>query len=237
MNKNNTVPKIKGIKKIKVTNNYNKYYIDGTALKDSSNLILTNPFPNKKTVYYIIENGNFVNGLYLHTDVNTNVVFKNCSFHEIICINSCGNVEFNSNRYYADAEYPTLPKYFFNCRSISLRFTEDIFSNSSYQTPIADNNVGMNINAKFLLIDESLIKFKEENSKIKIKTQEITVFNSTITAPIINLNSDDIYSVNSNISSQFLNITNKNNSELEGIEADNFTYNGETLEKAKVFTI
>jgi len=237
MKKNSIIPNINGIKSIKTKQNYDIYYIDGSAISNNPNVKLTNPYNNERVIYYIIENGEFKQGIYLFTDQNINVIFKNCCFHKIICINSYGNIEFKSNKYYADAEYPTFPKYFFNSKSRSLRFTDEIFSNASYQNPNGLNIVGMNVQTKFLTIDESLIKFREENGKIKIKAQETIIFNSTINVPIINLDSDDIYNVNSTISSQFLNITNKNNSELEGINADNFTYNGEVEQKAKVFSI
>lgn len=237
MKKNTIKPKVKGITQKKIDKHCNTYYIDGFSISNNPNLLLDNPFKKDKIVYYIIENANFINGLYLHTDINTHVIFRNCCFHKIVCINSNDSVEFSGNLYCADADFPTFPKYFFNCRCKSLRFTNEVVANASYQKTAENNVVGLNIQAQFLTIDESLIKFREEHEKIKINVQEITMFDSTISAPTIKINSDDIYNLESKIISQNLTITNKNNSELDGIEADNFTYNGEIVEKAKVLSI
>lgn len=186
-------------------------------------------------IYYIFENSTFSEGVWIKAGINTHLIFKNCQFHKQICINSLGSVTFENNKYYDDAKYPTYPEHFFNCRAHNLRITEDRFVNSYGFNGNENNNFGLDIKTKFLIINNSTID--SVSGKIKVDSKELIIFNSNINTSIIDIETDDIYSINSHIkANNYIALRNINieDNEIDGIESSVVIYNGE---KTKVFTI
>lgn len=221
--------KNKPYNKIKKENGYTIYYLNNENVNGSCNISLQNANDGKH-LYYIFENVNFINGLFLSTGENAHVIFKNCKFHKSINIHSLGEVVFENNLYYADEKYPVLPKAFFTCSSHNLKFTNDSFENAIFK-PVCKRNVfGIDIKTKFLMIEDSFFELTDHNGSINIKAFETIIFNSTINSTTININSDNIYTVFSSITaSNEIDITNKNISEVEGFESPTLIYNGESI--------
>jgi len=190
----------------------------------------------EKHIYYIFENVNFTNGIFLSAGENTHVIFKNCRFYKTINIHSLGEVVFENNQYYCtDEKSPTLPNLFFTCNSHIVRFTKDSFVNALFE-PISLHNVfGISINTKFLMIEDSSFRLSAHNGSISINAFETIIFNSSIDSTTININSDDIYTIFSSITaSNEIDITNKNNSEIENIKCATIIYNGKIFREKRI---
>ena len=226
-------------KKIKKYKNCISYYCNNSNLGKKGYIHFTNE--NKKThKYYIIENIEFINGLYINADENISIMFKNCIFHKNIAINSLGEISFENNKYYSDANYPIFPEFFFTVKTKNLKFINETFSNNSLILYDVENIFGLNINTQFLTIDNSIIKVCDNNGNIAVDAEETIIFDSIIDSSKINLKTNDLYIYSSTILGEAcvsIETKNTNNSEIAGIETPLFIYNGETVEKAKVFNI
>lgn len=193
-----------------------------------------------KPKYFVIENIEFLNGLYIKTDENIYITFKNCTFHKNVSINSLGDISFEGNKYLSDADYPIYPTYFFTVKAKNLRLTNELFFNSGFSRFNFQNIFGLNIDTKSLVIDESLIRIKEENGNVIIKSDETIIFNSVIESQNTNIKSNTTYVCNSRIEadeSVSIESTNLEEIEIDCIESPLIMYNGEKVEKAKVFSL
>lgn len=224
-------------KRIKTQKNCTVYCSNSVNLGKNNYII----FPNQEQThkYYIIENVEFVNGLQVKAEENTHIVFKNCIFHKNVLINSSGEVIFENNQYYGDANYPTLPIFFFTCNANNLRLVNESFENKIQHIGNIRNIFGLNITATFLTIDNSTILLKNSDEKLNITAKETLVFDSIIDCFDIEINSDDIYIYSSSIlatDSISIENTNIDNSEISGIESSLFIYNGEVIKTGKTLT-
>jgi len=226
-------------KKIKKHKNCISYYCNNMNLGKKGYIHFTNE-NLKHYNYYIIENVEFLNGLYIKADENTSILFKNCIFHKNIAINSLGEVTFESNRYCNDANYPIFPEFFFNAKTRILKFVKESFSNNNSILYDVQNIFGLNIITKFLVIDDSIMKVSDNSGNIVIDAEETIIFDSKIDSSKIDIKTNDLYIYGSTLlGDDYVSIENKNtnNSEISGIETPLFIYNGEAVEKAKVFNI
>ena len=225
-------------KKLKKNKNNITYYSSNSDLGKTRYIQFVNSDLNNHE-YYIIENIVFPNCIYIRANENTHILFKNCSFHKNIMVKSLGDVSFENNRYYGDANYPTLPIFFFTGNAKTLKFINETFANNCPNLENYQNIFGLDISTVFLIIDNSLVDIDSEDNKLNISSKETLIFNSTINCPDINIKSDDVYIMASSImASNTISIENKNveNSEISGIKSPVFIYNGEQIEKDKVYT-
>ena len=93
---------------------------------------------------------------------------------------------------------------------------------------------GLNIKCQFLTINDSSIE--SESGKINIVSKETIIFNSNINTSIIEIDTQDIYTVNSHIKSNdyisFKNI-NTDYNEIDGVVSSKIIYNNNTLMKGE----
>jgi len=226
-------------KKNKKDKTHVTYYSNNINLGKKGYIHLTNE-RTYQTKYFLIENIEFFNGLYIKADENTCITFKNCIFHKNICINSLGSITFEDNKYIEDATYPIFPEYFFSAKIKDLKFINENFFSSNISLNHNENIFGMNINTTFLTINDSLIKVRDNDGNIIINAKETIMFNSIVDGINVNIKSDNIYMYNSTIlgeESVSIEDTNMEDSEIGIIESPVIVHNGEKAEKSKIFSL
>lgn len=225
---------IKADSKVKIKNCCVIYHLNNNNINGCCNISIEKDTEGKH-IYYIFENVDFTNGLFLSAGENTHIIFKNCSFHKSMSIHSLGEVVFESNQYYADENYPTFPQMFFTCNSNNLRFTNECFLNAISEPACSKNIFGISIDTKFLMIEDSFFRLTDYNGSININAFETIIFDSSIDSTTIRINSDDIYTISSSITaSNEIDITNKNSNEIEGVKSATFIYNGKLFGEKRI---
>lgn len=211
----------------------NTYYIgfDGVYNISEDYIKLNSLFDINKPIYYIIENMNFVDGIELHTNFDSHVIFRNCVFNKNIAILWGNEVIFENNIYNDYCPVYYYGNCFLNGNVKSLKIINDNFVNSS--SSHHPTKFGINITVDEFELNNSNISI-DCPSNIIIDAKNTTIINSKVNSPEIYLKSDNITTTNSSIySSNGIIIENKNCSVIDGLSTTTLVYNGIDLSDDK----
>lgn len=218
----------KKLKKYK-SSSYYKLYFMHILDKETAKIHKLN-----KPIYYIIEDMTFDERLEFTSVPNTYIKFKNCKFNDCISIERADNVIFEKNKYFNKYYVYLFNKYFLEGKVQSLEFINEDFIDCEENKK--SSCFGINVEANNIKIFDSQIKANEQNGMIIFKVKEnLTVEDSEVFAPIIEIDSKNIETEDSNlIASEIISIQNENNNEIKNIQSKEIIYNGLSINSENI---
>lgn len=238
-----------------MTNNLGKYeelddkiicYVSNTKLKRKSTwytyqLILQgnkkydeeilNLYKINKPIEFIIKDALFKQPLCVIASETTNITFKNCEFHEDLCVRSAGNVVLENNKYknYHDFSGNCLNSLTIKAKSLKLQ--SDNFINECNENRIT--KFGIQVDANNIEIENSNIKLREKDQDFSIRTKNLFIKDSNINCyNDVYIESDEINIDNSIVESKSgITIKNKHNNEIMGVKSPKTIYNDINVSK------
>jgi hypothetical protein len=176
-----------------------------------------------KPVYFVFDGIKFDRYVQLSSHFS-NVIFKNCTFDNGLQVFHCENLTLENNKYYNWIDFGYKP--FLSGKVKELTIKNDKFVNSYENKKYSETKFGIQISSDKVNIVNSNI-CAESHGKINIDAKEISIINSTISAPEIYLGSDSIKSSNSVIKSNNGIIIDNKNCDFNGnVQAPIVIYNG-----------